>query len=235
MSGRRAVGGVLVVVPVHDEVRLLPRCLHALRQAARHVPVPVRIQVVLDDCTDGSERVIGPDIEVLTSAAHNVGMARARGFARAGTDCGFETWFATTDADSEVDPGWLRNQLRHARNGVDLVAGTVRVEDWHGYSPTVRRRYEQRYRRRSNGGHGHVHGANLGFRADLYWRAGGFRPLPTGEDVDFVRRAIACGAHLVWAEDVTVRTSARTHGRAPDGFAAHLRSLDPRVAEVDGA
>ena len=41
--------------------------------------------------------------------------------------------------------------------------------------------------------HGHVHGANLGVRADAYWRVGGFRPLHVGEDVDLVSRLVTPG------------------------------------------
>ncbi|MEU8895770.1 glycosyltransferase [Nocardia sp. NPDC048505] len=225
---------IVVVVPVCNEEQLLPRCLRALRRSADAVAIPVRIQLVLNGCTDGSARVAGPDIEVVTLDEPNVGMARGLGFAAAGAGCGRETWFATTDADSAVDQWWLRRQLRHARRGADIVAGVVRVDDWSASTPVARARYEQRYRRPQGDGHGHVHGANLGFRADTYWDAGGFDALATGEDVDLVERATARGAHLVWAEDVVVTTSGRTEGRAPDGFAAHVRALD-QVSEADSA
>ena len=35
-----------------------------------------------------------------------------------------------------------------------------------------------------NGTHGHVHGANMGFRGDAYLAAGGWYPLASGEDHD---------------------------------------------------
>ncbi|MEV0247233.1 glycosyltransferase [Nocardia sp. NPDC050712] len=230
------VSEVVVVVPARNEERLLPRCLHALRRSAAAVSVPVRIQVVLDGCTDGSARSVGPGIGVLTLDERNVGAARRAGFAAAGAGCGRKTWFATTDADSEVDPWWLRRQLRHARLGAEVVAGVVRVDDWGTHSSATRLLYEQRYRRGNGEAHGHVHGANLGFRADTYWRAGGFAALTTGEDVDLVERALALGARIAWADDVIVTTSARRIGRAPEGFAAHVRSLNPRYAsEADSA
>ncbi|MFC9434901.1 glycosyltransferase [Nocardia sp. NPDC057030] len=216
------VSRILVVVPVRNEERLLPACLSALARAAGRVDVPVRVQLVLDACTDGSADVPPSNVAVMKVDERNVGAARALGFAHAGANCAAETWFATTDADSEVDERWLRAQLEYAHAGNDVVAGIVGVRSWADHAAGTRQRYEQEYRT----GDGHIHGANLGFRADAYWRIGGFRHLRTGEDVDLVSRMAAGGARLAWAEDVLVTTSARRVGRAPQGFAAHLRRLE---------
>ncbi|MFI6168972.1 glycosyltransferase [Nocardia sp. NPDC051052] len=219
-----AVTRILVVVPVRNEQRLLPACLAALARAAGRVDVPVRVQLVLDACTDDSALVPTANVEVMAVDERNVGAARALGFAHAGATCSAETWFATTDADSEVDELWLRSQLEYAHTGSDVVAGIVGVRSWADHAAETRRRYEQQYR--TAGAHRHVHGANLGFRADAYWRVGGFRHLRTGEDVDLVTRMVASGAPVGWAEDVLVTTSARRVGRAPQGFAAHLRRIE---------
>ncbi|ERK72928.1 hypothetical protein N136_00718, partial [Leifsonia aquatica ATCC 14665] len=72
---------------------------------------------------------------------------------------------------------------------------------------------------------GHVHGANLGVRASAYAEAGGVLPLVVGEDVDLVARVRASGRPVVESEQHPVLTSARLDGRAPDGYAAHLRAL----------
>jgi GT2 family glycosyltransferase len=74
-------------------------------------------------------------------------------------------------------------------------------------------------------GHGHVHGANLGIRADLYQRLGGFDAAVVNEDVDLIRRARRHGVEIRWALDMAVRTSSRAVGRAPLGFAGHLQDL----------
>ncbi|WP_433658207.1 glycosyltransferase [Nocardia sp. CA-128927] len=219
-----AVARILVVVPVHNEERLLPACLSALARAAGRVDVPVRVQLVLDGCTDGSAQVPTSDVDVMAIDERNVGAARALGFKHAGATCAAETWFTTTDADSEVDEQWLRIQLEYARTGSDVVAGIVGVRSWADHAAGTRQSYEKQYR--TGSAHGHVHGANLGFRADAYWRVGGFRHLRTGEDVDLVSRMGAAGARIAWAEDVLVTTSARRVGRAPQGFAAHLRRLE---------
>ena len=71
-----------VVVPARNEGELLPGCLENLTAAAGMVEVPVRIVVVLDDCTDGSGAVcdrLGVDSS-LHSAPATFGQARATGF-----------------------------------------------------------------------------------------------------------------------------------------------------------
>ena len=73
----------------------------------------------------------------------NVGAARAVGFRYARSLCGDdgECWYATTDADSQVDPDWLVHQLL----GADMMLGVVRVDDWHHHSADVADRYTRDY------------------------------------------------------------------------------------------
>lgn len=226
---RSDVQRVVVVVPAHDEAELLGGCLEALRTAARAVTLPVQVVVVLDACTDGSDRLVGPLESAVVIGARNVGAARAAGFAAAGITA--STWCATTDADSRVHPTWLVAQLARASRGADVVVGTVAVERESlagGVEALFMREYAARV---SPAGHRHVHGANLGLRGDAYLGLGGFAPLAAHEDVDLVERAEAAGLTLAWARDATVETSTRTTGRAPEGFAHHLASLAARVAE----
>lgn len=222
---------VVVVVPVHDEEELLPACLDALADGRAQVPdLDVFTVVVLDSCSDGSESIArrwadgSGDRSVTSVSACNVGAARAAGFH--GRAASPDTWFATTDADSVTRPDWLASQIAHARRGAGAVAGTVRV-DLDGLPAAVAAAYRSGYR--EHAGHRHVHGANLGVRADVYRRVGGFGPLRTDEDVDLVRRLEQAGIPVLYACDSPVSTSNRLFGRAPDGFAAHLRSLDAAV------
>lgn len=223
-----------VVIPAHDEAKNLPRTLRAVLTAAACAPVPVDIVVVLDNCSDTSERLAGrygPDVHFVTVDAGNVGAARAAGFSYArsldGQSDDEHTWYATTDADSKVDPDWL---LRQICSGADMVLGVVRVSDWRALSPAAIRRYLKEYHTgHSSGGHDHIHGANMGFRADAYWAAGGFRALATGEDVELVDRFEAAGYRIHRDAGLSVTTSARARGRAPGGFAQHLRSVSKSV------
>lgn len=232
--------GAVVVIPAHDEAKKLPGCLKAVVTAAACAAVPVSTVVVLDACSDESASLagrFGADVHFVEVDARNVGAARAAGFSHSRSHCvaavadPSRTWYATTDADSQVDADWL---IRQMRADADMVLGVVRVTNWRQFSAASVRRYLADYRatsRRHGGGHGHVHGANMGFRADAYWESGGFAPLASGEDVDLVRRFEQQGRHIHRDAGLSVVTSARREGRAPRGFANHLRS----VARREGA
>ena len=221
----------MVVVPAHNELEHLPRCLRALATASLCLPVPVLTVVVLDKCDDGSDRLagqFGADVHFVSIDVGNVGAARAAGFVYAGSVCGSvepeRTWFATTDADSVVSSQWL---ARMTAADADMVLGTVRIPLWR-LPVEVARRYLLAYNSKGPG-HNHIHGANMGFRADAYWRVGGFQALATGEDVDLVQRFETAGLRINRDVRLSVATSVRQVGRAPGGFAQHLRGLSGSV------
>ncbi|MGZ4512391.1 MAG: glycosyltransferase [Mycobacterium sp.] len=231
----RAYDAAAIVIPARNERAKLPACVRAVLTAALCAPIPVTIVVVLDDCDDGSDELAGeygPDVHFISVDAHNVGAARAVGFGYARSLFGHDTrcWYATTDADSRVDPGWLVHQLGV---GADMVLGVVRVADWRRHGADVVDRYLRSYQADpadNKGDHEHIHGANMGFSARAYWRVGGFRALASGEDVDLVERFEAAGYRIHRDTDLSVITSARTQARAPQGFAHHLRQLGRSVA-----
>ena len=223
---------IVVVIPAHDEAVELPRCVEAIGAAAALAPCPVLVVVVLDACDDGSDDLagrFGPDVHFIEVDERSVGAARAAGFAYARAAHGTEgigessIWYATSDADTAVDPGWLLSQTR---SRADMVLGLVRIADWRRTPGSAIRRYLEAYKAKIwPDGHAHVHGANMGFRADAYWAAGGFAPLTSDEDVDLVRRFEDLGFDVHRDRRISVATSARAVGRAPRGFAAHLRSM----------
>ncbi|MDT5145052.1 MAG: hypothetical protein QOI79_4419, partial [Mycobacterium sp.] len=96
------------------------------------------------------------------------------------------------------------------------------------HSEQVAELYEARYRAEARR-HQHVHGANMGFSSDAYWRVGGFAALASGEDVDLVERFDAAGYRIHWDDTLWVTTSDRRNGRAPGGFADHLAEVSQEV------
>jgi glycosyltransferase involved in cell wall biosynthesis len=224
--------GVVVVVPAHNESAVLSRCVQAIRSAAAGVAVPVSLVVVLDACDDDSvclaER-FGPDVHVVQIDERNVGAARAAGFRYARSalaGVGQRSWYATTDADTEVCSDWL---LRQLSADADVVLGAVRVGRWRHHPEEVADRYEARYDAEAPA-HGHIHGANMGFSSEVYWRVGGFAALASGEDVDLVERFRAAGCRIRWDDELVVETSDRLNGRAPGGFAEHLAAVSQEIS-----
>ncbi|KAA0080466.1 glycosyltransferase [Mycolicibacterium sp. P9-64] len=231
----------VVVIPAHNESAHLPGSLKTVVTAAACSSMTVLTVVVLDACDDASADLagqFGSDVHFIEVDVRNVGAARAAGFdyarSSAGVDCTDEsrTWYATTDADTRVDPDWL---IRQTASGADMVLGVVRIANWRSLPAAAVRKYLSAYRsKRRADGHGHVHGANMGFRAEAYWQVGGFNALATGEDVDLAARFEERGLVIDRNERLSVTTSARQKGKAPRGFAAHLRRFAP-VADRETA
>ncbi|EOD57221.1 glycosyltransferase [Amycolatopsis vancoresmycina] len=233
------IEAVGVVVPARDEAELVGACVHALRDALRQLPsgVSAAVCVVADRCRDTTAAVARAafgdlaGVVVECRSARTIGEVRDFGLARvrrlldapaAGT------LLLSTDADTRVTPGWARAHLARARQGYHAIAGTAELSTPFSTSARALRRYEDILgRARTPAGHGSVYGANLGIRADAFDAVGGFGPCATGEDHDLWRRLGRAGFRRCFEALAPVVTSARLHGRAPDGLAALLRSLVP--------
>jgi glycosyltransferase involved in cell wall biosynthesis len=222
---------VSVLIPARDEERLLPRCLDSVLVATARLDRSITSEIVLiaDSSTDDTAQIavgiLGAHGYVLSTAMGAAGAARALAAdhvlkrRRKRLD---RWWLANTDADCIVPPTWLTDQLRLADRGVEAFAGTVSVDSFEEHGPAVAERFRASYTIAPDGWHPHVHGANLGVRADSYLAAGGWSPLETGEDHDLWDRLIARNARVVSTARIEVVTSGRRIGRAPRGFADAL-------------
>jgi len=238
-----------VGVPAHNEQDNLGACLAALLEAACHPALQdeaVAVHVVLDLCTDGSEKTVRRFAKRFRAArvalswshsdAGQVGAARALG-AAALLDAGAR-WLAFTDADTRVSPQWLAAQLAL---DVDVVCGSVAVDDWspHGVdADMLREHFARTYHDRD--GHRHIHGANLGVAASAYLGAGGFSRVACHEDVLLVKALEHFGARFAWSAQPRVFTSARKDARARGGFgdtilAVVAESIRARLPDADDA
>ncbi|MES2092767.1 MAG: glycosyltransferase family 2 protein [Actinomycetota bacterium] len=233
---------VFVVIPARNESALISRCLRSLELAVevlQYGPAPpsVHIVVVLDRCTDDTAELVSSFgwVDTVEVDAGSVGVARSVGVASALARLQVETdraWIANTDADSAVPPQWLVEQVRLANSGADVVIGSVSpvmadltddlADAWH------------RVRRRRSPA-GHVHGANLGFRASSYIVAGGFTSEALHEDVSLVARMSAASAAVCSSLDIDVTTSGRKQNRLSGGYASYLHdgSLVSRAFSED--
>jgi len=236
---------IVVLIPARNEEDLLPRCLRSVLKACSALPSNLThdIIVAVDSSTDNTrsiaERMLQGHGTVVETDAGNVGRARIHAAEMAllryvgPLD---RCWIANTDADCIVPEDWLLDQLAIAESGFAAIAGTVDVDSFAEHSPGVDYLFRSTYTIHADGTHPHVHGANLGLRADAYLRAGGWAGLATAEDHDLWRRLHETGTPRASVARLSVTTSGRRQGRAPLGFAgalaAHNLGLHARPLET---
>jgi glycosyltransferase involved in cell wall biosynthesis len=231
---------ISVIIPARDEERLLPRCLHSVITAFDRLPPTVSYDMIIavDSSTDRTLEIATAFIGqsggfIVPTQVGIVGQARALATEAALLrHLGYHQrwWLANTDADCEVPADWLTKQLHFADNGIDAVAGVVDVDSFQEHDRYVAERFRSSYLVKPDGSHAHVHGANLGIRADAYLRAGGWRSLETAEDHDLWSRLGHIGCNCFSTDSVRVLTSGRRVGRAPCGFADALAAHNESAA-----
>jgi hypothetical protein len=228
------ISHLAVLVPAADEQDRIADCLDAITRARRHLAgrfsqIQTRIIIVLDSCLDATPEIVArySGVEAVATGARNVGAARRLGADQAiGQPVRSEAlWLANTDADSLVPQDWLTRMVEYANLGADVVLGTV-IPDGGLAIEVAHAWFAAHYLRE---GHPHVHGSNFGIRASTYRTCEGWQPLVSGEDVDLALRAAAAEAAIMRTATIPVVTSARTCGRAPQGFAGYIRHMTGEV------
>ena len=236
----KPIARVAVVVPAHDEGALIGRCLASLRRALAHPDVAVldrRVVVVADRCADDTAIVArralarGLAGSIVQVGFESAGRARAEGVAIAlaawpGADPA-TSWLASTDADTCVPANWLARQLDAAARGYAAVAGIIDVDTFagHRHRGRMRRLFRATYEIPEDRPHPHVHGCNLGVRADAYLHSGGWPAVHLAEDHALWSAIRSRGWRCLSDRWLRVVTSGRPKGRARGGFADTLVAL----------
>lgn len=221
-----------VVVPACNEEAMIEACIDSILAALEGCANVESswISIVADSCTDRTAeraraRLIGRG-EVIECTASSPGVARGLGVDRVlmrfGGRAPADIWIANTDADSQPDADWITRQLALAEQHYCGVAGIVRLQSTGLEQPEVIHALDD-YVLHPDGTHPHVHGANLGIRADAYLDAGGWSTLALAEDHCLWSRVRARGWCVVSSIASVVSTSGRLQGRAAGGFADTLR------------
>src|ERR1700727_614347 len=256
----------VVAVPVKDEEERVPACLRALAQQRDRLgqPIPptlVRIVVFANNCR-GVRASLAPklggglslDVRVvearLPPAVAHVGSAR-----RAVMDLA-EAWLMeagesdgvilATDADSQVAPNWIAENLAAFAAGAEAVLGRIHLDEEGASLPEAlhrRGQLEDTYERLLNElswlldplghdpwpHHATISGASLGVTRATYCRVGRLPRVPLGEDKALVALLYHHDARIRHCPTAHVITSGRTEGRAPGGVADTLaiRSREP--------
>ena len=235
---------VVVLIPARNEENLLPRCLTSVLRACLRLPPTITYDIIVavDSSTDKTrelaEQILNGHGTVVSTDAGCVGQARidaANAALQRYTGSAQHCWIANTDADCIVPDDWLLDQIELAESGFSAIAGVVDVDSYADHAPGVEYLFRTTYIIHPDGTHPHVHGANLGMRADAYLRAGGWAGLATAEDHDLWRRLYEVGTRRASVARLSVITSGRRIGRAPHGFAdalaAHNASFPLQLSE----
>lgn len=234
MTGAWTVG---IVIPAQNEEATIERCIRTVLAScdASERCSEAWVILVADRCTDRTlelaRAALGcslprPQGEVLVSTAGSPGTARRLGAAAVmhhfRTRDPQRIWLANTDADTHVPLDWISTHLEHADANAGAVAGIVEL-DTLGLRADVHELYRTTYKLAADGTHTHVHGANLGVRADAYLDAGGWSDVHVAEDHCLWGRLLNRGWRLRSPVASVVLTSGRLQGRAQGGFADTLR------------
>jgi cellulose synthase/poly-beta-1,6-N-acetylglucosamine synthase-like glycosyltransferase len=244
-SVRPKIRGVVVAIPARNEAPSIGLTLSSILSSVQDLPASVStiVCVACDSCVDGTVAEVrlvntgDTTVVIVEGMWQSVGGAR-RAAVQAGLDSLLtvglspeHVWITTTDADTTVGPDWVSRQLRYAELGLDAVAGVVSLRRDADLTLVTEEIFHDMYKVARHG-HSHVHGANLGVRADAYVVAGGFPILPASEDRELWNSLLASGYHCHASNRLRVSTSARLHGRVEEGFAFALRKRQGDVDEL---
>jgi glucosyl-3-phosphoglycerate synthase len=235
-----------VVIPARNEADSVEACLRSL-EAQMGVSQSAFEIIMALECTDDTEARVeafvraNPELSVIRLKLEpdsGVGAARKRAMDLA-CDRLFEVGrpqglIASTDADAQVAPDWLRTQLEAVAFGARAIGGFVEIiqEDRHLIAPDVvkwrRRQGRLRHRRLISLGapgtleHPRFSGASLAVTAEVYREVDGIEPKAVLEDEAFESKLMISGIPIERLKSVRVWTSARLGGRAFRGLSRDL-------------
>ena len=258
--------GFVVAIPVRDEEERLPACLRALAQQRNRLgqsipPMLVRVVVFANNCADQSAELarklggcLSLDVRVVEaslppSSAHAGAARRAvMDLAEAWLEEGGERdgVILTSDADSQVAPNWIAENLAAFQAGAEAVLGRIDLDGEGKFLPEALHRrgeLEDAYERLLTElswrldplehnpwpHHATISGASLGVTRTAYCRVGRLPRVPLGEDKALIALLSRQDARIRYCPTAHVITSGRTKGRAPGGVADTLaiRSREP--------
>ncbi len=246
----------VVALPARDEEAQLGPCLEALFGGTAR---PDAVVVLLNNCTDGSERIahdfagrlpVHVIARRLPPELANAGHARTLAMRHADAMCEDGDVLLTTDADGVVAPGWLAGNLTAFAAGAEAVCGRAVIDpadallipahlhEDDARETTLTRLLDETAARIDPDDadpwprHTEHSGASIAVRCGLYRRAGGLPACASGEDRAFVEALQRLDARVRHAPEVVVTVSGRTQGRARDGMADAIRRRILRQDEL---
>ena len=238
-----------ICVPARNEERILPASLASLIDTVERSGAAGAIVLLINNSADRSWEVVSRTLKtsgcnyLLVKVSLRPAVADAPHARRIALDIGAllvpDGALLTTDADTRVAPNWAAANLRHIRDGADLVCGSVSIDpqEYSSLPHSVRRcgEVEAAYSaelehlwQRWTGGDAlsfqvAAMGASLALPTAHYRAIGGMPIPPVAEDKALASLARRLDWSLKIASDVTTSTSGRLFGRAAGGMGDALR------------
>ena len=246
----RRASQAVIGIPVKDEARLIGDCLRALDVASRGLRVEVLL--LLNNCTDGTARVVQALAPHLACRVHIVehdlppqfasaGHARRLAMMRAAELAGPDTALMTTDADGRAAPDWITANLQELAAGADAVAGRIEIDPVEALL-IPQALHDDDARECEYDAlldeiawlidpdphdpwprHTQESGATLAVTRRAFLDAGGFPAMSSGEDRGFVAALRHTDARVRHSPAPLVTVSARLSGRAAGGMAETIQ------------
>jgi GT2 family glycosyltransferase len=227
-----------IVIPTHDRREDLAVLLAALAAVDAPALPCVEVVVVASCCSDGTRALVDAiasrfpfPLRCVAEARLGVSIARNRGLREAQAE-----WVAFLDDDVCVAPGWLRSALRAIQvPGIDLLSGRVilrwearRPAWWSAEFDPLLSIYDPG-ERSADGSQNLANGGNFAARRAVVDRVGGFhealgrrgRQLLSGEETEFLKRALASGFRMLHVPEMLVEHRVRAE-RATVGYLARV-------------
>jgi glycosyltransferase involved in cell wall biosynthesis len=212
---------ISVVVPAHNEESYILPCLIAIGEAKEHVPIPVETVVVLNRCTDGTERIARSFGATLVKDESRC-ISRIRNL---GVKASFGEAIVTCDADSRLHPSTLSSVVEELANGA--VGGGVDVRaDRNSRGIAMSMAFIRLMARLTR-----VSAGAFWTTRDVFDAIGGFdERLLMAEDYDFARRLRGWGKdrkmpfRTLW--DAPLTTSSRKFDRFGDWVVFRMLFID---------
>jgi GT2 family glycosyltransferase len=197
-----------VVIPSYRSGRSLFRCLESVY--AQNTDLRFEVVVV-----DSSPESIGPPLQkafprarfiplarrTLSGRARSIGAERARGRI---------VFF--TDADCEVDAGWMKRLLEGHRSGYAIVGGSIENGTPHSFVGTAE--YLLEFNEMNPSAESKpvraLPSCNLSVDRSVFKKVGAFPDFLKGEDTIFCERAFDAGFSILFKPDARIRHHNRT-------------------------
>jgi glycosyltransferase involved in cell wall biosynthesis len=229
---------ITIVICTRDRADALARCLAHMSEGLRGAPPAWQLVVVDNASRDGTPAVIDDFARRLPitrafEARPGLSHARNRGIAEAS-----HSIVAFTDDDCLVDGTWARSIVgefeRHP--DVSVLGGPVELADPHDGPVSIRTCGTEERVTEVAQLFSVMSGCNMAFRRRVLDQVGAFDtalgkglPVGSGEDVDYLYRALKRGATILYSPRIVVR---HAHGRRS---AASIRSVDREYLRGRGA